>query len=236
MSGRRPPLLVGVDGCRGGWVAVSRQGRRFRWRRLRTLAELFEDPDQRPAVVAVDIPIGLTDRGARLCDRAARERLGVRRSCVFPAPIRPLLSATSRAGASARRVRLEGKGVSCQAWAIVDKIREVDELLRRRPDCRPIVREVHPEICFAALNGGPPVAPKRTPSGLARRIALLRTWCGDAVVQALGDRRALGCAADDIVDAFATLWTAARIQRGRAVTLPARPPRDAHGLPMEIVV
>jgi predicted RNase H-like nuclease len=228
--------VVGVDGCRGGWIAVLRQGPDFRWRRLAALAELFAGAP-RPAVVAVDIPIGLTDRGARLCDREAREQLGARRACVFPAPIRPLLSATSRAEASARRRRLEGKGVSCQAWAIVDKIREVDDLLRRHPAYRTVVREVHPELCFAALNGGRAVArSKHTAPGLARRVALVRAWCGQAVVRALAERRALGCGADDIVDAFATLWTADRIQRGRAIALPARPPRDSHGLPMAIVV
>ena len=90
---------------------------------------------------------------------------------------------------------------------------------------------------FALLNGGSPLAaPKKTATGHRQRVRLLRAWCGDAITRALAERRALGCAADDVVDAFATLWTAERIHRGEATTLPADPPCDAHGLRMEIVV
>ena len=42
-------------------------------------------------------------------------------------------------------------------------------------------------------------------------------------------------AADDIVDAFAAVWTVGRIARGEACTLPASPPRDAPGRRTEIV-
>jgi predicted RNase H-like nuclease len=40
---------------------------------------------------------------------------------------------------------------------------------------------------------------------------------------------------DDVLDAFAALWTAERIAAGVAITLPADPGVDAWGLPMEIV-
>jgi len=39
---------------------------------------------------------------------------------------------------------------------------------------------------------------------------------------------------DDLLDAFAVLWTARRIAEGKAVTLPARPPLDSFGLRMAI--
>jgi predicted RNase H-like nuclease len=41
---------------------------------------------------------------------------------------------------------------------------------------------------------------------------------------------------DDLLDAFAALWTAERVAAGLAVTLPTDPPLDACGLRMEIVV
>jgi 8-oxo-dGTP diphosphatase len=127
--------------------------------------------------------------------------------------------------------------VSIQAWAIIPKILEADRLLRRHPAYREIVREAHPEVCFALLNGGAPLqASKKSQTGHRQRVALLSAWCGDAITRALADRRALACAADDVVDAFVTLWTAERIHRGQATTLPDRPPRDACGLRMEIVV
>jgi predicted RNase H-like nuclease len=199
------------------------------------IAELFTDT-LAPNIVAVDVPIGLLERGARDCDVQARRLLGPRRSSVFTAPIRPLLAATSQAEASQIRYRLEGKGVSIQASAIVPKIQEVDRLLRGNPDLREIIREVHPELCFFFLNGERPMSEaKKKPAGRTERVSLLRTWCGEAIDRALAERAKLGCDADDIVDAFVALWTAERIQRAEAISIPTIPPVDAHGLRMEMV-
>ena len=59
--------------------------------------------------------------------------------------------------------------VSRQGFAIFPKIREIDALLRARPDLLPRVYEVHPELAFWALNGGRPLTlPKKvkgTPYG-----------------------------------------------------------------------
>jgi len=66
-------------------------------------------------------------------------------------------------------------------------------------------------------------------------VSLLRTWCGEVVDLALEERAKLGCESDDIVDAFAALWTAERIHRGEAMSIPPIPPLDSHGLRMEMV-
>jgi len=113
---------VGVDGCAGGWIDASRLGREaVRCERISRFGELLES-SPRPQVVPVDVPIGLLARGACQSDVEARRRLGERRSSVFPAPIRPILGAASRAAASAIRDGIEGKRVSCEAWGIVPKI------------------------------------------------------------------------------------------------------------------
>lgn len=188
-----------------------------------------------PRVVAVDVPIGLPAHGARACDRAARELLGPRRSSVFPAPLRALLAAASYDEASRLRERIERKRLSKQAWFIFPKVDEVDRLLRRSAPARAAVREIHPELCFYYLNGERPMsAPKRKAAGRDERLEVLRAWCGDAVDRSLADRGRLTCAADDVIDAFAALWTAERIAEGKAVTHPANPELDAHGLPMSI--
>ncbi|MBI4571221.1 MAG: DUF429 domain-containing protein, partial [Chloroflexi bacterium] len=44
-----------------------------------------------------------------------------------------------------------------------------------------------------------------------------------------------GAARDDLYDACAAAWTAARFARGEHGTLPAEPPTDSRGLRMEIV-
>lgn len=238
--GERPEaslaLVVGVDGCPNGWLAVSRRdGRAVHCQRLASLADLFTD-NITPTVVAIDVPIGLLERGARECDIEARRLLGPRRSSVFTAPIRPLLTATSQAEASRIRHQLEGKRVSIQAWAIVAKILAVDRLLRGSPSLREIIREVHPELCFFFLNGKRPMTEsKKKAGGRAERVSLLRGWCGEMVDKALAERTKLGCKADDITDAFAALWTAERIQRAEGMSIPSIPPVDAHGLRMEMV-
>src|SRR5205814_4958669 len=203
--------------------------------RVNALAELFDDSNC-PRVVAVDVPIGLLARGARECDVEARRLLGVRRSSVFPAPIRPILTATSQADASRIRGRVEGKGVSIQTWAIVPKIVEVDACLRADHVRREIVREVHPEVSFFFLNGERPMnTAKKKADGQVERLAVLRKWTGEAIVDALTQRRELGCKADDSVDAVVALWTAERIACGTALSIPAKPPLDAYGLRMEMV-
>jgi predicted RNase H-like nuclease len=227
---------IGVDGCNGGWIAASRDTRgAIRCWRVETLASLFAD-GARPGVVGLDVPIGLLPRGARECDVQARRLLGTRRSSVFPAPIRPMLTARSYADASRIRHRVEGKRVSIQAWGIMPKIVEVDRFLRAHPQRRDIVREVHPEVSFLFLNRGRPMRfAKKTREGRAERLALLRPRYGRAVESALADRGILHCQADDIIDAFAVLWTAGRIASGAAISIPAYPPRDAHGLRMEMI-
>jgi predicted RNase H-like nuclease len=155
---------------------------------------------------------------------------------VFPAPIRPILAATSYAEGSEVRHTAEGKRLSIQAWGIVPKVREVDAFLRADSSARERVHEVHPELCFYFMAGGRPMGfGKKKADGRAERTALLRTHFGTAVDSALAGLRHSGCAADDLLDAFAALWTARRIRAGTAVSLPATPPMDAHGLRMEIL-
>ncbi len=190
----------------------------------------------RPSVVGVDVPIGLLEQGARDCDVEARRLLGVRRSSVFPAPIRSILTATSRAEASRIRHGVEQKRVSIQAWAIVPKIVEVDRFLRADTARSDIVREVHPEVSFFFLNGEQPMTlAKKKAAGRAERESVLWPWCGKAVAHALAEREKLRCKADDIVDAFVALWTAERIGCGAAISIPVKPPLDAYGLRMEMM-
>lgn len=231
-------IIAGADGCRAGWVVVREvlPESALSWQVVPSLQALFDQPDA-PRVLALDIPIGLPMAGSRDCDLEARRLLGAGRgSSVFPAPIRPILAATSHSEASDARYRAEGKRISIQSWGIVPKIREVDAFLRGRPPYQERVREVHPEVCFYFMAGGRPMAAaKKKREGREERTALLRAGFGAAVDTALGELKRLGCAADDLLDAFAGLWTARRIHRGAAVTLPSAPPRDEHGLRMEMV-
>jgi len=232
------PLVGGADGCRRGWILVTKELSSGSVScRVCTSTEdlLYGKPI--PDVLGIDIPIGLPDSGPRLSDREARRRLGPRRrSSVFPAPIRCLLNARNYAEACALRFQVEGKKISRQAWGILSKIRSVDSWLRSDHDLHLRMREVHPEVCFLFLAGHPMQHNKKKTQGQDERLRTLEPWFGEWLHAAVAQQRPLGCALDDLLDAFAVCWTAERIYAGQAETLPCNPPRDSFGLRMEIVV
>jgi predicted RNase H-like nuclease len=182
------------------------------------------------SAVAIDIPIGLPDRGSRACDREARVRIGPRRSSVFPAPVRAVVNAASYADALAAARAVDGRGLSRQAWGLMPKIADVDRAMT--PTRQSSVVECHPEVCFALLAGAPLDEPKRTAEGRAARIALLTPHIpGAAELAAVPPA---GAAADDVLDALAAAWTARRLVAGDVVRL-GDGAFDDRGLRMEIV-
>jgi len=231
-------LIRGVDGCSGGWVVISQDldSGAISWR-LCSKADELARAKPAPRIIALDIPIGLPERGPRACDLEARQLLGRgRASSVFPAPIRPVLDANCYDRACQIRFRIEGKKMSRQAWNILPKIRDVDQLLRRDSELAARVREIHPEICFYTMAGGRPMQHnKKTLSGHEERRKLLEPWFGEWVQAVLAERDRGKIAEDDVLDAFAALWTAGRIAAGTAAAIPSAPPRDAFGLRMQIV-
>lgn len=235
-------VVAGVDGCRGGWLMVRR---RISPKGPKSLdSEVDLGPEivisaswrELPAadLVAVDMPIGLPASGRRGCDRLARLRLGPRRSSVFLDLRRPLLDFDDYAAANAW-AKSDGAGLSKQAWNLLPGIRELDEAMTPADQGR--VRETHPELVFAHMAGGPLAAPKRTAEGQAARRALLETAgydpaALDAWLAGLDRGRARP---DDLFDACALAWCAARMAEGRAERLPVEsPPLDPRGLRMEI--
>ena len=209
-------IVVGVDGCRAGWaVALANLDEILDVRVVPTFADVLA---LRAAAIAIDMPIGLVDDGRRACDVEARHRLGPRRSSVFPAPLRPMLDASTYQDA------LAIAGLSKQAYHLLPKIREVDALMTPRRQ-RTIV-EAHPELCFARLIGHPCLAPKRTADGRAER---------QEVVKLTIDRPPTGAAWDDVLDACALVETARRLIRGDVERL-GDGSRDGRGLRCEIVL
>lgn len=184
------------------------------------------------ALVAVDMPIGLPDAGARACDRAARALLGPRRSSVFPAPVRAALDAHPHgweATLAASRAT-DGRGLSRQAFNLLPRIAEVDRLLDGRPDAP--LHEAHPELAFARLAGEPMAHPKRTAAGHAERHAALVAG-GLAHPDPALLPRPIGAAVDDVHDALALVATARHLAAGTALVVGAGE-RDRCGRPMVI--
>ena len=221
-------MLLGVDGCREGWiVALDDEDDSVEVRLFRAMREVT-DLDS-ASLVVVDVPIGLPSTGARECDRQARTMLGPRRSSVFPAPLRSMLSAADWEGACQIRYAAEGKRCSRQVFSIINKIREVDELMS--PARQAQVLEGHPEVSFAALSRRPLRWSKRRSAGRLERLTLLQPVFPE-VDSWLARFRGFS---SDVIDAFACLWTARRVRKGNALHLPPAQAFDEKGLRMEIV-
>jgi predicted RNase H-like nuclease len=232
-----PASLVGVDGCKGAWVCVFATPDATPAVCILPTARSVLARFPSPAIIAVDIPIGLTDADRRTCDVEARKRLrSPRASSVFPAPIRPILNCSSRHEASELHRRIDGRGFGAQAWGILPKIKEWDDALQSERSRRSEVFEVHPELCFWMLDGETPMRfSKRTEAGARERRRLLNVAFGRGVVTSVyGSASRRGAKDDDVLDALALLWTAGRIERGEARSLPAKIETDRAGLPMAI--
>jgi predicted RNase H-like nuclease len=224
--------IAGIDGCGAKWLAIaSVPGSRSFTAQVLETSEL---PAQPWALAAIDIPIGLPDRGAREADGAARKFIGPRASSVFPCPIRPTLGATSWQEACEITYQHNGHRISKQTFAIIPKIRAVDELVRST-DLRHRLFEVHPEVSFASWNGSPALHSKKDVHGHEQRRALIAEHFGPeafaSVVAQIDTRKVT---VDDIADAFAALWSAERLLAGTAQRLPEAAATNSHDLPMHI--
>jgi predicted RNase H-like nuclease len=231
--------LAGADGCAGGWMTafVRPAGGEVRLRVVPQFAAIATAPEA-PAVIAVDMPIGLPARigpGGRGPERAVRPLLGERQSSVFPVPSRKAIYALTHPDAC--RVALltsdPPRSVQMQLFRIAPRIREVDGVLRADAALAARVFEVHPELAFWRLNGERPLAlPKKVKPGLAlRRKLLIAAGFPRAVVDAPPPK---GAGPDDVLDALACAAIARRIHAGLARSFPEAPQRDECGLPMAI--
>ena len=238
--------VAGVDGCRTGWIAVLMLVDDPQIHRIVTVPtlEAIADAPEQPAVIAVDMPIGLPERtegSGRVPEQLIRPLLGARQSSVFAIPSRRAVAAVDYAEACAVAAATSdpSRKVSRQGFAIFPKIREIDALLRARPELLSRIYEVHPELAFWALNNGTalgqPKKVKGTPHrpGMDLRRDLLRRsgLLPEALIEALPPR---GAAQDDLLDALAGLTVALDLARGGGQAFPDPPGRDAHGLPVAI--
>jgi len=213
------PRVAGVDGCRGGWVVATVDGVAVS-RSFATIAAANFD------VVAVDMPIGLPDTWGRGADRAARAYIRPRGACIFPAPPRALLLFDTYTEANAASKAHYGRGLTRQTFNLFAKLREVDAVIDATNQRRFV--EASPECSFRALTGHV-LAPKRTREGRQARHRALEAQFGPI------DLRVTDARPDDVLDAYALLWTARRHAEGSAISFPGDEV-DGRGLMMRIVV
>ena len=222
-------MIVGVDGCKGGWIACCERDGEVWFEQFSHLMNLFDIYDD-ILVLAIDMIIGLPSvarKGGREADKVARQKLGKRASSVFSAPCRAAVYAENYP-ASLQASRESGPdrvGLSKQTFHIFKKVREVDRLLQQRGELCDRVLEVHPELSFWEMNDRQSIPSKHDPAGQQKRVDLLRLE---------GIRFDASSLIKDYLDAGACLWSARRILSGEHCCIPATDERDSVGLPMRI--
>ena len=237
ISSTEHPIFVGVDGCKVGWFAVALTAAKWKVQVFPDIFSLWNwCRDAR--LVLIDVPIGLrnNDSSERQCDKAARKLLGhPRQSSVFPVPCRDAVYAVATESSDINE-RLTGKKLSKQSLGIIQKIREVDRLLIVNKNARSLIREIHPELCFWALNGARPMKyRKKDERGLLERRQVLSGVCSfveDLVSYALEKNRGK-VAEDDILDALVAAVTASKSIYGLSL-VPDPPEIDSMGLSMQM--
>lgn len=166
---------LGVDWAGNGWVAASIEDGSTTVSFYPTVLNLWRahrDADR----ILIDMPIGLRESGKRACDLATASKLGgPRQGSVFLTPTREAVYAPNIEAAKACQ-RPEDFSVQNQVWAIVPRIRELDGFLQEYDAALATeqVLEAHPELCFAGLNGGEPIAAtKASEAGREARLGVL---------------------------------------------------------------
>jgi predicted RNase H-like nuclease len=192
----------GIDACRSGWIAAGPEGR---WLHDSQLLRLLEQTGAE--TVLIDMPIGLSGGTAdRNAETAARKILGRKASSVFTPPCRKAVYAADYLEACSIQEAYNGKRISIQAWNIVPRIRELDQLLQAHTVWRLRLFESHPELNFCILNGGKPVLEsKKTAAGRLERMRVLQSFFPGAEEVFLAGRRAfskLQVQDDDLLDAL----------------------------------
>jgi predicted RNase H-like nuclease len=157
----------------------------------------------------------------------------MRRSSVFPMPVRGAFDFQDYSQANAWSKANGHGGIVKQAWNLKPKLLQLESAVLAAPEAS--VYEAHPELAFARLSSSPMLS-KKSKEGREQRLALLQS-AGilglENFLQAV-PRSLAG--PDDLLDAAVLLITARRILSGVAIHYPDAPRINAQGLAMRIWV
>ncbi len=239
---------VGIDGCKGGWIAAILENGKLRLEKFSTVDKIVEklpDADE----YLIDMAIGLAERYEEKDwrpDHAARKELGKKGSSVFPVPCRQAvkIEGSPKNPEVVKMQRETNKKIMCvslsaQTINIIPKIRELDDFLCRNAKYKNVFCESHPEMCFSRLNGEVILSKKSKSEGIKERCKLLENRLEQG---ALSDVREMAkkyhCKPDDILDAVCLAVTAGLKAEGECENIAAEegPCVDSKGLRMQMVV
>lgn len=229
---------VGIDGCKGKWVAVCISEDGFeveKFNNIRDICERYSQADR----ILIDIPIGLAESKEDLRpDALVKKELGRKGSSIFQVPCRQAVYQETKEAAREKNIAVLGKSLSEQTLAITKAIRQADEFLTNHPQWKNRLLESHPEFCFAKLNNNTPIFEnKMTEEGKQRRLAVLQKHYPEAenvINKYLADvpyRKKT----DDVIDALCLAVIGRLTIEGSLKSVPEQPMKDARGLYMQIV-
>ncbi len=227
---------VGIDGCRGGWIASVITDGVLDIYKFSELEELTEKISFDACLI--DMVIGLQGNAGHIRpDGIARKILKGRASTVFPVPCRQAVYGATKEERLAANVRVLNKKFTSQTDAIIPKMREVDEFLQANPRFKNVIRESHPEVCFARLNGSVLMTSKHDSEGIRERISVIREYLpGVTEEQIQSVCRKMRCNADDVTDSICLAVTAELMLQEKAEPIPAEPMADDTGLLMQMII
>lgn len=198
-------LSVGIDGCKGKWVAVALNENSFEVDKFNTIDEICERYSNSDSMI-IDMPIGLVENTNEVRpESTARRYLKGKSSSIFNVPCREAVYSDSYEEACNKNRSILGVGLSKQSYNVCSKIREVDEFLNKNPQWKNRLLEGHPEVCFAKLNNEKPILENKTKiEGQNRRIDILSRYYEDTdkvVSKFLNDVKSRK-KIDDVLDAL----------------------------------
>lgn len=228
---------IGVDGCKGGWiVAILKQGKLVidKYSNMNEIIKEYPDFDE----FLVDMVIGLPSSQNHIRpDTYARKIIKERTSTIFPAPCRQAVYANSVAEAYEQNEKVLGKKFTPLTVGIMPKMKELDSFFQENPKYKNIIKESHPEVCFARLNGKTVLSKKSEIDGMEDRINILSNYIPDLTLNKIAvHAKSLICNVDDIVDAICLAVTANIVNQGNLEIIPENPMSDETGLLMQMVI
>lgn len=228
---------IGVDGCKGGWIAAILKQGKLEINRFNNIDEIVNEYSNFDEFL-IDMVIGLQGNKIHVRpDTYARQIIKERSSTIFPAPCRQAVYADTVAEAYDANERVLGKKFTPLTVGIMPKIKELDSFLQKNTQYKNRIKESHPEVCFARLNGKTLLSKKSENDGIVERFNILTRYIPELSLtnlQALAKN--LKCSIDDIVDAICLTITANMASQGYYEIIPKIPMEDETALLMQMII
>ena len=216
--------IFGIDGCKSGWfVAQSQDNKAINFMLIESLDNI-NDFTKKSAVMGIDIPLELHEKGTRMAEKEARVILGRRASTIFSPPAIKTLNAKTYFDACRINYNEEGKKISKQTWHIFNKIKEARKIYLDKASNKKLF-EIHPELSFMAMNHMQVlIDSKKTIEGRKKRLKLINGYYPFfSFDDVRGKFSSKDVADDDILDAIAVLWSTQKIIDNIASYVPKKP-------------